>query len=157
MKIAIKRCKNCGIVYDYQMSGPPMPGILESSDKYCNSCYIAVKEALSKITPLFRKDTEEAIDIPHKLLFKWEKEREEKIIEDNKKGKLIFRRSFAGLVRQDGLDSTCCVELEGKGEFKGRTFYFAYWIKSKEVESILEEIEIDCETGKKIGPWKEYQ
>ena len=148
----LARCCHCQSRYYYQASGPNPPD--DDDDRYCPTCYKAVRKALAKVPVRYEQTWIPTTEVTLKQLQKWEAENE---------AKSNIRRVGVPLYKMDENKNgrSVCIDVQlvrivrGRGEFEGRTYEYRYWEKDKDPHKNAEirmEVERDLQTGLTC-PW----
>lgn len=151
-----KRCRHCEVTYPYQTSGPPVNWYENQSpsDRYCKDCWAVIKEALSQV-PIRVKQEYMVVGDPEVIQEVLDQERELK--ENPPKflgmpirevGSPLFKLDDKGRMRVSS--RTIPVRLDGVRFIIDRSY-------DGKPDVIRRPMEVDVETGRIKGPWKDYE
>ena len=153
MREAYKRCVHCQDVYLCLLSGGPSGYNTDHKDSsYCPDCLEAVNQALSRVPKKFEHDWVPTQVVTLAELLGWEQEAE---TERQVRGGFSVRRVMMGLINIETGQSQRTGYVQGRGEFAGRTFSYAFWPDREDEAEIKEEVERDLLTGV-TRPWRNY-
>jgi hypothetical protein len=152
-----KRCWHCQVRYYYQSSGY---GCNEdfNDDKYCPECMEVISKALKTIPKKVEKvwvPVSEVFGdkITLDILLQWKRERKE---EARVKGNIYAERLAFPLFDLTGKRTEHSGVVFGRGEeFKGYTFEYRYWTKSRDFyttcDDTKEDIKISVEMERELA------
>lgn len=147
MRHYTKRCRHCNTVYAFQASGEGCFHKL-NDETYCPDCKKVINEALKGVPQKFKKIWVETDEVTYDYL-KAERAKEE---EKYKNGFPLMRRVYVSLFNLEKGTR----EINDAFDVDNKQYCVLYWSDTPEIIKIQVLKEVNIETNKITGYWKDY-